>query len=554
MKKIVMLALITSLVLSGCNMLTKLTDTKTSDTVDKAETENTENTVNIDISPETENNNALDETELQNDVTFQDNELSNGTSSLNDANNKEITMTIEDEQPEDIQNDTTDAAEDISEENTGFILIQSRDYVSDITGINYSEWKQKTAKCDKLSEIYNDKANDIAISLTSVNDDSVDIETSSYVYCTDTDQQGNKFTLNKGKVYDFVSGTTTGFEIKLSYDDTHDASKTDNDAPKQAGDNEPKQFKVNINEAGKYKVHVLMTGSADVKKDITGIITSPSGESKKLQKEENGDLSIIFTTNNSEKDIITLYNMPDDMKYKIISEKEKETDSADEPTEQSDTTSKETDIQDKQSEKEKDDTCQEAESDPDALISDKPVIYLYGYNEKVNVKVDFDDMSQFTVTYPKYRSDGWDITAKPDGHLYTDDGKEYRYLYYEASTDNKLDFDKGFSVRNYNIPGFLEIELTKLGLNADERNEFIIYWLPQMQKYKYCDISFLTGDEYDVISKLNVSEKPNNMIRVYMLWKGRNEHSDIPVQEIKDISSVPRTGKTVVEWGGTKVD
>lgn len=190
---------------------------------------------------------------------------------------------------------------------------------------------------------------------------------------------------------------------------------------------------------------------------------------------------------------------------------------------------------------------------PEPVMISKPVIYLYGYDEEVNVKVNFDDNTDFSVVYPEYREDGWTVTAVPDGHLYDPDGKEYRYLYYEADTSNDYGFDEGFCVSSKDIAWFLEDNLSKLGLNSDERNEFIIYWLPIMKEYDYCVVSFLTGSDYDVISELELSEEPDNELRVYMLWYGSDKDVEITPQVINDVSGEPRTGKTVVEWGGSKI-
>lgn len=190
----------------------------------------------------------------------------------------------------------------------------------------------------------------------------------------------------------------------------------------------------------------------------------------------------------------------------------------------------------------------------DYMISiDKPVIYLYGYNEDVNVKVNLDKKTEFTVTYPEYKSNGWNVTARSDGHLTDKDGKEYKYLYYEASSSNTFDFAEGYCIAREELAGFLEEYLEKLGLNADERNEFIIYWFPQMKQYNYSIISFLTGDEYNKVSELKVIPQPNNITRIYMLWYGSDEYIDIAPQSFKDKTIAPRNGKTVIEWGGTKV-
>ena len=52
----------------------------------------------------------------------------------------------------------------------------------------------------------------------------------------------------------------------------------------------------------------------------------------------------------------------------------------------------------------------------------------------------------------------------------------------------------------------------------------------------------------DKIMPLEVSEKPDTIIRVMMDLKGLNEYRKVKEQKI---TKVERKGFTVVEWGGT---
>ena len=95
---------------------------------------------------------------------------------------------------------------------------------------------------------------------------------------------------------------------------------------------------------------------------------------------------------------------------------------------------------------------------------------------------------------------------------------------------------------------FLAEALTKLGLNDRERNEFIIYWLPHMQDNAYNLISF-QNENYTNHATLDISPKPDTVIRVMMAWKPLKESITIQPQKL---DSVERNGFTVVEWGGTE--
>ncbi len=177
----------------------------------------------------------------------------------------------------------------------------------------------------------------------------------------------------------------------------------------------------------------------------------------------------------------------------------------------------------------------------------KPVIYLYPENETaVSVKLDFE--GKLTYTYPAY-NEGWQVTARPDGSLTDENGKEYNYLFWEGESDVDYKIDEGFCVKGEDTEAFLEEALEKLGLNRKEANEFIVYWLPEMQDNAYNIISF-AKEQYTDNAVLDITPAPDTVIRVFMVWKA----SDKEVKLEKQILSAPeRKGFTVVEWGGSEI-
>ena len=184
---------------------------------------------------------------------------------------------------------------------------------------------------------------------------------------------------------------------------------------------------------------------------------------------------------------------------------------------------------------------------PDPNAAYKPVIYLYPEKE-MQVSVDLTLDGKLTCTYPAY-SNGWNVTATPDGTLTDTNGKTYNYLYWEGETYAQYDMSKGFCVKGEDTAVFLEDALAKLGLNRREANEFIVYWLPQMEQNPYNIISFQT-DAYTNAAELKVSPEPDTLIRVFMSWKKADSYISLPEQ---GFSAVQRSGFTVVEWGGTEI-
>ncbi len=175
---------------------------------------------------------------------------------------------------------------------------------------------------------------------------------------------------------------------------------------------------------------------------------------------------------------------------------------------------------------------------------DKPVIYLYPEKtETVNVKLEID--GNLNCTYPDY-ANGWDgLTVHPDGVI-KKDGREYYCLYWEGEGRFEADFSKGFCVKSEDTANFLEKALKDIGLTDREANEFIIYWLPILQKNKYNLISF-QGENYVDAAKLTVSPTPDSILRVFMSFKPLDNKVSIEPQTFQPFE---RNGFTVVEWGG----
>ncbi|MDE7279290.1 MAG: hypothetical protein K2N26_06145, partial [Oscillospiraceae bacterium] len=195
------------------------------------------------------------------------------------------------------------------------------------------------------------------------------------------------------------------------------------------------------------------------------------------------------------------------------------------------------------------------EYDPDELgykywfLGDyaKPVIYLYSEKKTdVSVKLDFD--GDITCTYPDY-GDGWEVTAYPDGIITNKyDGEEYYCLYWEGKGAVDWDMSKGFAVKREDTADFLRKKLKEIGLTPRESNEFIIYWLPELQKNECNFITFQT-DVYEKNAGLEISPAPDSMLRVFMVYEPCSEDFAPEPQKFEPFE---RSGFTVVEWGGQK--
>ena len=175
----------------------------------------------------------------------------------------------------------------------------------------------------------------------------------------------------------------------------------------------------------------------------------------------------------------------------------------------------------------------------------KPVLYLYPEKE-TNITVTFSNPSVLTTTYPKFKN-SWQVKAYPNGDLYDFNGNYYYALYWEEEKNHQVDFSEGFYVTKDSAIDFLEEKLSIIGLNAKERNEFIMYWLPILEKNGKSLVYFELTDERDKYNKLFISPKPDSILRIAMHVKKVNKKTSIKKQAL---TSFDRTGFTAVEWGG----
>jgi len=175
----------------------------------------------------------------------------------------------------------------------------------------------------------------------------------------------------------------------------------------------------------------------------------------------------------------------------------------------------------------------------------KPIIYIYPTTEsETNIKLWTPE--NLSHTYPKYNSENWrNVIAQPNGDLEDIDTWRKLYaLYREGKSDNETNFDEWFIVAWKDIIPFLEEKLTILWLNEREAEEFIVYWLPQMEDNKRNLIRFESIDEQNENMPLNITPTPDTIIRVMMDWKAIDEPIDIPEQQL---TTPKRNGFTVVE-------
>ncbi|MCR5513912.1 MAG: hypothetical protein K6F36_00555 [Bacilli bacterium] len=188
----------------------------------------------------------------------------------------------------------------------------------------------------------------------------------------------------------------------------------------------------------------------------------------------------------------------------------------------------------------------EIESGSHEMMEKKPIIYFYP-EEEMDLTVTFVNEEMLTTTYPKYDG-GWNIHLKEDG-TFTVPGsdREYYGLYYEANSDYECTFDEGFYVTSENAASFLEEKMDYMGFTNRETDEFIMYWLPILERNEQSLVYFEETLERNEESPLIFSTAPDTLIRTCIHIK----KVDAPIEMVpQELTHVERNGFTVTEWGG----
>lgn len=176
----------------------------------------------------------------------------------------------------------------------------------------------------------------------------------------------------------------------------------------------------------------------------------------------------------------------------------------------------------------------------------KPILYLYP-EKTTKVTVSFEHPELLETTYPKF-VDRWEVTAKKNGDLTDKNGKYYYGLYWDEAKVHMTDFSTGFYVTKDNAITFLEEKLSTIGLNGRERNEFITYWLPILEKNGQSLVYFELTEERESYNPIYINPKPDSLLRIVIHIKKVDHKINILKQ---NLTKFKRRGFVAVEWGGT---
>ena len=175
----------------------------------------------------------------------------------------------------------------------------------------------------------------------------------------------------------------------------------------------------------------------------------------------------------------------------------------------------------------------------------KPIVYLYPQQATmVNVKVGAD----VKVSAPHYNpATGWNALALPGGKLITTSGI-YDSLFWEGpGTGLYPGISEGTVVSHDAALSTVRAQLGQLGLNSKEITDFMTYWEPKLPNKPYVRLTWLTTEQMNELAPLRIMPQPDTVIRVFLDFAGLDAPVSLPPQHL---TTTPRTGFTVVEWGG----
>ncbi len=189
------------------------------------------------------------------------------------------------------------------------------------------------------------------------------------------------------------------------------------------------------------------------------------------------------------------------------------------------------------------DDCKPDE-DKDGPVVYKPNIYLYPQQkEQLSVQLTFPQGGKVIKSIPEYKT-GWNVTVDKNGLI----DNQYTYLFYESVQPNIWQNTLGWMIEKDKLKAFFEQNLSDYGFKNNEISDFTEYWIPRFSKYNYYVICPQVKKEIEQVIKLNISKKPDNVLRLFYTVKGYDKKPTVELQQ-PAIDVFERKGFFVTEWG-----
>ena len=176
-------------------------------------------------------------------------------------------------------------------------------------------------------------------------------------------------------------------------------------------------------------------------------------------------------------------------------------------------------------------------------IDRKPNLYLYPETKtKVDVMLEFPHGGKVTESDPFYPLKWKGIKVKPNGTI----DRKYGFLFYECEIPDLWQYSEGWVIALDDLEAFFRKNLKDYGFNAKEIEDFIEFWIPELNNSPYYEIYPQYTEMVNRVIKLKISPYPDAKLRLHYVIRESEKAFDLPVPEIPVFE---RHGFTVAEWG-----
>ena len=177
------------------------------------------------------------------------------------------------------------------------------------------------------------------------------------------------------------------------------------------------------------------------------------------------------------------------------------------------------------------------------IVAYKPNIYIYPKEQiQLFVKLDFPMGGKIITSIPEYGT-GWNITVDTNGLI----DNTYSYLFYESTQPDIWQKDYGWIAKTDELEPFFRKNMADYGFTSREIDDFINYWIPRLNNYSFYSIYPQTKQLIEKVIKLDLSKKPDNLLRLFYVVKGHNKLQEKLLEPT--IADFNRDGYFVTEWG-----
>ena len=173
----------------------------------------------------------------------------------------------------------------------------------------------------------------------------------------------------------------------------------------------------------------------------------------------------------------------------------------------------------------------------------KPNIYIYSKNNiQLTVNLDFPLGGKIITSIPEYGT-GWNVFVDTTGMI----DNKYSFLFYESIQPDIWQKNYGWITKKSELESFFRKNMADFGFRGKEIDDFIDYWIPRLNNYSFYSIYPQTERLIDLVIKLNFSEEPDNLLRLFYVIKGHNQLQDKLIEPT--IDNFKREGCYITEWG-----